>query len=134
MSFFHGSYRCKRRAGWDLRGSSGGRGRSCGEAFSLGAFTKCHHQSGISHSRALALTPEWVVKVLGPHVLWAQAGPPPPGGSPRKQHCGAAGCPVPGTAYLCLDLPPVLFRELVAIRVLQLLQHAAVEGQAAVDL
>lgn len=33
-----------------------------------------------------------------------------------------------------IDLPPVLFRELVAIRVLQLLQHAAVEGQAAVDL
>lgn len=40
----------------------------------------------------------------------------------------------PGTAYLCLDLAPVLLGELAAPLPLQLPQDAAVDGQAVVDV
>lgn len=42
--------------------------------------------------------------------------------------------PSPWRAYLCLDLLPVVVREPAATLPIQLLQDAAVDGQAVVDL
>ena len=101
-----------------------------------------------STPRALGLTPEWVTRVPGPpggrHTCPLRgARPSAPGRLATPTWvwiCPAHPVPSPPTAgpawnaYLGLDLAPLLFGELTATPLLQLLQDAAVDGQAAVHL
>lgn len=112
-----------------LAGSAGGGGGGTWGGLGPGRF-HCSLDAVIkAESHTQGPWPHPRVGEEGPGAPWGQTHMPDP--SPQ---CPALRPQQAGRTYLGLDLAPLLFRELAATPLLQLLQDAAVDGQAAVHL